>query len=71
LTVSGSDHRRRMLEHQERIEAEKEAGQTPLPAPKSQLDIPLIGTARPPEDPALARRKRRAKKPVQPRFGGI
>jgi hypothetical protein len=60
-----------MLEHQEKIEAQKRAGQTPLPSPKSQLDIPLIGAARNPGNPVPAKGKGRAKKPAQPRFGGI
>jgi hypothetical protein len=60
-----------MLEHQERVDAEKRAGRTPLPSPKSQLDIPLIGAVPRTEDPSQAKSKRRTKKPVQPRFGGI
>jgi hypothetical protein len=60
-----------MLEHQERIQAEKQAGPATLPLPKSQLDIPLIGAVRRSDSPAPTKSKGRRQKAVQPRLGGI
>jgi hypothetical protein len=62
------DHRRRILEHLEKMEAEKPA---PEPAPSDpQLKIPLIGEVRrPPEVSPPKRRARRTAKPSQPRLG--
>nr|WP_294518759.1 hypothetical protein [uncultured Rhodopila sp.] len=62
---NSGDHRRRILEHQEKVEAERRAP----PASEPQLRIPLIGEVRRPE-PAAAKPKRpRGKKPVQPDLG--
>jgi len=61
------DHRRRVLEHQERVAAEqREAGARPT---DPQLRIPLIGEARRPEPPPPKRRRPRTDKSVQPGLG--
>ena len=61
------DHRRRILDHQEKVEAEQRTAAAQPSEP--QLRIPLIGEVRRPE-PATPKRKRsRAKKPVQPDLG--
>jgi hypothetical protein len=61
------DHRRRILDHLEKIEAEKP---TSKPPSDPQLKIPLIGEVRrPPEPPPPKRRARRTAKPRQPRLG--
>jgi hypothetical protein len=68
LTASreGTDHRRRILEHLERAQAE-------MPAPAAQaserqLKIPLIGEARRPDAPPAKRRRVKTEKPAQPRL---
>jgi hypothetical protein len=62
------DHRHRILEHQQRLEAElRPSGGRPT---DPQLKIPLIGEAMKPEPPAPKRKRQRAKKPVQLRLGG-
>jgi len=63
----GSDHRRRILEHQEKIAAERRAsGAEPI---EPQLKIPLIGEVRRPQPDTPKPRRPRTKKPVQPRLG--
>jgi hypothetical protein len=61
------DHRRRMLEHQERVAAEQRAAAARPMDP--QLKIPLIGEVRRPEPSPPKRRRPRASKPVQPGLG--
>jgi hypothetical protein len=61
------DHRRRMLEHQERVAAEQRAAAARPTDP--QLKIPLIGEVRRPEPAPPKRRRPRASKPVQPGLG--
>jgi hypothetical protein len=58
------DHRRRMLEHQERVAAEQRAAAASPMDP--QLKIPLIGEVRRPEPSPPKRRRPKASKPVQP-----
>ena len=61
------DHRRRVLEHQERVEAEqREAAARPK---DPQLRIPLIGEVRRPEPSPPKRRRPRTSKTVQPGLG--
>ena len=60
------DHRRRMLEHQERVEATATARLQPS---DPQLKIPLIGEVRRPVEPALPISKRpKAKRRIQPKL---
>lgn len=61
------DHRRRVLEHQERVEAaQREAAARPK---DPQLRIPLIGEVRRPEPSQPKRRRPRTSKSVQPGLG--
>ncbi len=63
-----SDHRRRVLDHQEVQRKQREATSQPA---EPQMKIPLIGEVRRP-DPAPPKRKRpRAKKPNQPQFRDV
>jgi hypothetical protein len=61
------DHRRRMLEHQERVAAEQRAAMARAADP--QLKMPLIGEVRRPEPAPPTRRRPRPSKPVQPGLG--
>jgi hypothetical protein len=62
-----NDHRKRILEHQEKVMAEKRDSK-PDSADR-QLKFPLIGEVRPPAESAPARhRARRSAKPSQPRL---
>jgi len=61
------DHRRRILDHQERMEA---TPRTPAAeAADPQLKIPLVGEVRRPKLSPPPRRRPRTKKPVQPQLG--
>jgi hypothetical protein len=62
------DHRRRILEHQQRVAAEQ---QTPdATSSEPQLKMPLIGEVRRPEAPIPPKRRRpKRKKPIQPQLG--
>jgi hypothetical protein len=61
------DHRQRILDHQEKIEAEQRA---PLaPSSDRQLKIPLIGEVRRTEPSPPKRPRRRTKTHVQPPLG--
>jgi hypothetical protein len=63
-----TDHRRRVLDHQEVQGKRREASSQPA---EPQLTIPLIGEVRRP-DPAPPKRKRaRMKKPNQPQFRDV
>jgi hypothetical protein len=61
------DHRRRMLEHQEKVEAEQHTQAVPPLDP--QLRMRLIGEVRSPEPSPPKRRRSRTNKPVQPELG--
>ena len=61
------DHRQRILDHQEKIEAEQRAPL--LPPSDPQLKIPLIGEVRRAEPSPPKRQRRRAKTHVQPTLG--
>lgn len=67
MAAIAKDHLRRMLEHQEKIEAEQ---RTSNPQPVDpQLTMPLIGEVRRLQ-PAPSKRPRSRKKPhTQPRLG--
>jgi len=57
-----NDHRKRILQHQEKVAAEQQSAARPTDA---QLKIPLIGEVQQ-QPAATAKRKRRGvKKPVQ------
>jgi hypothetical protein len=61
------DHRRRILDHQERVATEQRtADAKPL---DPQLRIPLIGEVRRPEPTPPKRRRTKHKRPVQPQLG--
>jgi hypothetical protein len=62
------DHRRRILEHQEKVEAEQRTLPV-LQRSEPQLQIPLIGEVRRPEPPAPKRKRRGAKTASQPDLG--
>jgi hypothetical protein len=62
------DHRRRILEHQEKVEADHRTPQPERP-PEPQLRIPLIGEVRRPEPAAPKRKRSGAAKPIQPDLG--
>lgn len=61
------DHRRRILEHQEKIAAERRAQAAQSTEP--QLTMRLIGEVRRPEPSPPKRRRPRTNKPVQPELG--
>jgi hypothetical protein len=61
------DHRRRMLEHQERVEAERRSLAAQPSEP--QLKIPLIGEVRRLEPSPPKRRRPRSIKGIQPKLG--
>jgi hypothetical protein len=57
------DHRKRILDHQEKAAAEQ---RNAVPPSDPQLKIPLIGEVRRPEPPPPRLRRPRAKKLAQP-----
>jgi hypothetical protein len=63
------DHRRRILDHQEKVEAQRRAPPTAPQSSEPQLRIPLIGEVRRPEPAASKPKRPRGKKPVQPDLG--
>jgi hypothetical protein len=63
------DHRRRMLDHQERVHARREAAN--LQPSDPQLKIPLIGEVRRSEPAPPKRKRQRASKPAQPQLGDV
>lgn len=66
ISRDAGDHRRRILDHQEKIASERRAPSSPSSDP--QQKIPLIGEVRRPE-PAMPKRARpRSQQPVQPRL---
>jgi hypothetical protein len=66
ISPEARDHRRRILDYQEKIETERRG--PGLPSSDAQLRIPLIGEVRRPEAPAPKRKRPRSKKQVQPRL---
>jgi hypothetical protein len=63
-----SDHRKRILEHQEAQAKREDAAQQPG---DPQLKIPLIGEVRQPNPDPPKRARRRTKKPIQPTLGDV
>jgi hypothetical protein len=63
-------HRRRVLEHQAKVEAERG---TPVPhSSETQLKIPLIGEVKPGGGAEQPKRKRgKTSRPVQPELGKL
>ena len=66
ISQAARDHRRRIIEHQQQAEAQRQPTAAP---PDPQLEIPLIGEVRraaaiPTAKPARAR----SKKPAQPKL---
>jgi hypothetical protein len=61
------DHRKRILDHQERIAAKPRDA---LPS-DPQMKIPLIGEVRRPDPAPSKRARRRVKKPNQPQLGDV
>jgi hypothetical protein len=62
------DHRKRILDHQERVAAEQRG---PLQPSDPQMKIPLIGEVRLPEPARPKRARRRMKKPNQPQLRDV
>jgi len=67
MAAIAADHLRRMLDHQEKIEAEQRDS-SPNPV-DPQFKIPLIGEARRLEPPTPRRGRPRTKKPIQLKLG--
>jgi len=69
--LSRDAHRRRVLEHQAKVEADRSAVvPTPVPSSDPQLTIRLIGEVRRSDDTAQPKRGRqRSRKRVQPELG--
>ncbi len=70
LSSKARDHRRRVLEHQEKLRARDHAPQSEPADP--QLKIPLIGEVK--RDEGVVARKRklaRTRKPDQPKLGDL
>jgi hypothetical protein len=65
LAPVAKDHLRRMLDHQEKIEAQKPDFHPPS---DRQLKMPLIGEVRRPEPAPPKRPRPKTKKPAQPRL---
>lgn len=63
-----SDHRRRILDH---LETQTRQPETTQQAGDPQMKIPLIGEVRRPEADPPKRARRRTKKPIQPKLGGV
>jgi hypothetical protein len=62
------DHRKRILDHQERVAAEQRDVQRPS---DPQMKIPLIGEVRRPEPVPPKRARQRAKKSSQPQLRDV
>lgn len=67
MAAIAKDHLRRMLEHQEKVEAEQQIS-NPKPA-DPQLRMPLIGEVRPLQPVPSKRPRSRKKTFTQPRLG--
>ena len=66
ISQAARDHRRRILDHQQKVQAEQRASGQPS---DRQLKIPLIGEVCRPAEPAPKASRSRPKKPVQPKLG--
>jgi hypothetical protein len=62
------DHRRRILEYQEKLEAERKPAAKPG---DPQLKMPLIGIVRRAEPAPPNNKPQRTKKPIQPKLADL
>ena len=65
ISERAQDHRRRILDHQEKARAEQSASSKPS---DRQLNMPLIGEVRRPAEPAPKSARSRPKKSAQPKL---
>jgi hypothetical protein len=68
LTPKALDHRRRVLEHQEKMSSGQLAPATPV---DPQLKMPLIAPAKPGSRPQQKRKKTRTRLGQQPELGDL
>lgn len=66
ISQAARDHRRRMLDHQEKVDAEQRNSSQ---SSDRQLKMPLIGEVRRPAEPAPKTTRSRTKKSAQPKLG--
>ena len=70
ISPDAREHRRRMLAHQQKIEAQQPSAGSPRPDP--QLKIPLVGEVRRGAEVSAPKAKRPpAQKRVQPKLGEL
>jgi hypothetical protein len=62
------DHRKRILDHQERVAAKQRDARRPS---DPQMKMPLIGEVRRPDSVPPKRAQQRAKKPCQPQLRDV